>query len=144
MITRLGIGEALVTGLGEKGEPTPLVHTLMAPPQSRMDTITEAEMTQTIAASGLAAKYEKTLDPQSAYEMLSGKLSQSAQPQDAPSSPAARPAPASKPSEANTAAVKYMQSLGKSVATSLVRNLTGQITRSVLGAIMGPPRRRRY
>lgn len=135
LITQLGIGEALVTGLSEKGEPTPLVHTLMAPPQSRMNTITPAEMSQTIATSAIASKYNQVLDPESAYEMLCAKLNQVAQAQ--PATQASRPV-------ANTAASKYVQSLGKSVATSFVRNVTGQITRSILGSILGSSRRRRY
>ena len=46
LITQLGIGEALVTILNEKGVPTPLVHCMMAPPRSRMDILTETEIDQ--------------------------------------------------------------------------------------------------
>ncbi len=147
LITQLGIGEALVTGLNERGEPTALVHTLMAPPRSRMDTITPAELDQTAASSTIALKYSQTLDSESAYELLSAKLGQaSASAQEAPAKKAPQAAPARSPrtTSAQSAAGKYMQSLGKSVATSIVRNLTGQITRTLLGSVLGPPRRRRY
>ncbi len=132
LITRLGIGEALVTGLGATGEPTPLVQTLMAPPRSRMDTITDPERRQAIAGSALAAKYNQALDPESAYEMLSAKLNQVAQSQGAARTP-----------KATSGGEKYMKSLGKSVTTSIVRNITGHITRTILGSILGPARRRR-
>lgn len=76
LITQLGIGEALVTLLNEKGIPTPLVHTMMAPPRSRMDVLTDAEVGNMISKSNLAAKYNKALDSESAYEILNNKLAE--------------------------------------------------------------------
>src|SRR3984885_1870850 len=74
LITQLGIGEALVTMLNEKGVPTPLVHCMMAPPKSRMDILTPAEIDGVNAASKLAGKYNQVIDSQSAYEILTQKL----------------------------------------------------------------------
>ncbi len=74
LITELGIGEALVTVLNEKGVPTPLVHTMMAAPQSRMDILTTAEQEELVASSDLAKNYNQTIDRTSAYEILNGKL----------------------------------------------------------------------
>ena len=74
LITQLGIGEALVTMLNEKGIPTPLVHCMLRPPQSRMDILTEAEIDNLVAKSKIAAKYNKIVDSESAYEILNGKL----------------------------------------------------------------------
>lgn len=142
LITQLGIGEALVTGLNEKGEPTMLVHTLMAPPQSRMDTITDAEMQNTLSASSLIQKYNQTMDPESAYEILTAKLAQAAQNQPLATRQTTQPVAVPPKPAPPTAAQKYVQSLGKSVATSIVRNVTGQITRSILGSILGSSRRR--
>lgn len=74
LLTSLGIGEALVTALNEKGIPTPLVHALLRAPQSRMDVLTDAEIDAIIRRSGLVGKYNKTLDRESAYEILGGKI----------------------------------------------------------------------
>jgi hypothetical protein len=70
----LGIGEALVTVLDEKGIPTPLVHTYLTAPLSRMDIITEAEMEAIISQSELVEEYNEEINRQSAYEILSNKL----------------------------------------------------------------------
>jgi DNA helicase HerA-like ATPase len=74
LITQLGTGEALVTILNEKGIPTPLVHCMIRPPQSRMDILTEAEIDGIVSASKIASKYNQVIDSKSAYEMLTEKL----------------------------------------------------------------------
>ncbi len=74
LLTQLGIGEALVTMLNEKGIPTPLVHTMMQPPRSRMDILTDAEISSLVGASKLSAKYNGEVDSESAYEILTQKL----------------------------------------------------------------------
>lgn len=73
-LTKMGIGEAFITSLNEKGVPTPLVHTLLCPPRSRMDILNEAEIDAIVSRSKLAAKYNQVIDSQSAYEILSEKL----------------------------------------------------------------------
>src|SRR5688572_16389795 len=78
LITQLGIGEALVTMLNEKGIPTPLVHCMLRPPQSRMDILTDAEIEGLISKSKIAAKYNKIVDSESAYEILNEKLVEAA------------------------------------------------------------------
>jgi len=78
LITQLGIGEALVTMLNEKGIPTPLVHCMMCPPKSRMDILTDAEIDSIVSHSKIAGKYNQIIDSQSAYEILTGKLDEAA------------------------------------------------------------------
>ena len=78
LMTQLGIGEALVTMLNEKGIPTPLVHCMLRPPQSRMDVLTDAEIDAVIDKSKIAGKYNKIVDSESAYEILNGKLAEAA------------------------------------------------------------------
>jgi DNA helicase HerA-like ATPase len=74
LLTELGIGEALVTVLNEKGIPSPLVHCMMAAPGSRMDVLTPAEINAVMEQSQIAAKYNREIDPDSAYEMLTAKM----------------------------------------------------------------------
>jgi DNA helicase HerA-like ATPase len=78
MLTSLGIGEALVSALDEKGRPTPLAATMMRAPMSRMDVLTEQELKGLIAASGLVSKYNTDVDRESAYEMLTKKIEEAA------------------------------------------------------------------
>jgi len=74
LLTELGIGEALVTVLNEKGIPTPLAHTMLRAPQSRMDVLTEMEISAILGKSKLIKKYNEEIDRESAYEILSEKI----------------------------------------------------------------------
>ncbi|HWR32430.1 MAG TPA: helicase HerA-like domain-containing protein, partial [Chitinophagaceae bacterium] len=82
LITQLGIGEALVTILNEKGIPTPLVHCMMCPPLSRMDILTDAEIDTIVGHSKIAALYNQVIDSTSAYEILTEKLEDAARKND--------------------------------------------------------------
>ncbi|MDB6051182.1 MAG: hypothetical protein JWR17_3928 [Pseudomonas sp.] len=70
VLTELGIGEALVGTLQEKGTPERVRRVLIAPPQSRIGPLSEAERAGLIAQSPLAGRYDKAVDRESAYEML--------------------------------------------------------------------------
>jgi len=74
VLTSLGIGEAFVTALNEKGIPTPLAATMMRAPMSRMDVLTDAEIADINAKSKLVKKYSEEIDRDSAYEMLTQKI----------------------------------------------------------------------
>ena len=73
-LTQLGIGEAFISVLNEKGRPTPLAATMMRAPMSRMDVLTEKELKQLIENSRLYYKYNEAVDRESAYEILSEKI----------------------------------------------------------------------
>ena len=74
LIQNLGIGEAFVTALDEKGIPTPLVHAYLISPESRMDVLTETEVLQLTQNSSLVKKYEVAINKESAYELLSERM----------------------------------------------------------------------
>jgi DNA helicase HerA-like ATPase len=74
LLTELGIGEALVTVLDEKGRPTPLVHTMLRAPQSRMDILSPSEINYIVRESYLVEKYNQEVDRDSAYEILNEKI----------------------------------------------------------------------
>ena len=76
LIQNLGIGEAFVTALDEKGIPTPLVHTYLISPESRMDVLNDAEVSDLTSKSAMVAKYEKAIDNESAYEILAKRMEQ--------------------------------------------------------------------
>jgi DNA helicase HerA-like ATPase len=73
-LTSLGIGEALVSALDEKGRPTPLAATMMRAPMSRMDILTSQEINTLLNQSALVKKYNETIDRESAYELLTKKI----------------------------------------------------------------------
>lgn len=75
-LINLGIGEAFVTLIGEDGKPTPLVVTKIFPPQSRMDTISHEELLSFLSISSLFSKYQYSVNPESATEILSQKIMQ--------------------------------------------------------------------
>jgi DNA helicase HerA-like ATPase len=123
LLTQLGIGEALVTLLNEKGIPTPLVHTMLCSPRSRMDILLDTEIDHLVANSKLAAKYAKEIDSDSAYEMLTRKLEQAA---------AEAPPEAEKP-VGRTA--KEPSFFDNPVVKQVGRTAASVITRSLLGAL---------
>jgi len=77
VLTQLGIGEALVSGLNEKGIPTPLVRTMLRAPMSRMDVLSSKEIKNTISNSKIYNKYTEVIDRESAYEILSKRIQKS-------------------------------------------------------------------
>jgi len=74
LLTQLGIGEALITALNEKGIPTPLAATKLRAPMSRMDILSPQELKECHSTSKIQSKYSKTIDRKSAYEILQEKI----------------------------------------------------------------------
>ena len=74
VLTSLGIGEALISALDEKGRPTPLAATMLRAPMSRMDVLTDKELKETLGKSKLIKKYNEDIDRESAYEILNEKI----------------------------------------------------------------------
>lgn len=74
ILTQMGIGEAFVSVLNEKGIPTPLACTMLRAPMSRMDILTENELKQLIGNSRIYHKYDAVIDRESAYEILTEKI----------------------------------------------------------------------
>ncbi len=127
LITQLGIGEALVTMLNEKGIPTPLAHVMLCAPRSRMDVLTDAEIDALTSRSKLVAKYNQVVDSQSAYEILTAKLNAAAEQQQAEvkeDKKTAKEEPSTLEKVANNTIVK-----------SMVRTAGNTIVRSLLGAL---------
>jgi DNA helicase HerA-like ATPase len=136
LLTQLGIGEALITLLNEKGIPTPLIHTMLCSPKSRMDVLTDDEINSLTSKSKLAAKYNQVVDSESAYEILTAKL-QEAQAKSEEVSP----------SKAESSSTKKEESFfDNPVVKQVGRTAATIITRSLLGALGlgGRTSRRRY
>ena len=74
LLTSLGIGQALISGLNEKGIPTPLAATHLRAPMSRIGVLAPQEINQVVDSSLIAARYNEVIDRESAFEILSAKL----------------------------------------------------------------------
>ncbi|MCG9970217.1 helicase HerA-like domain-containing protein [Christiangramia crocea] len=74
ILTALGIGEAMISALDEKGRPSPLVATMLRAPMSRMDILSEIELEKLITQSEILPKYNEKVDRESAHEILTKKI----------------------------------------------------------------------
>ncbi len=102
LLTTLGIGEAVVTVLSEKGAPTPVAWTRLRAPQSSMDPLDAATMTAQVAASPQQARYATAVDRESAYELLTARAARA----EADAAASAAADTARKEAEAAAAAAK--------------------------------------
>jgi DNA helicase HerA-like ATPase len=143
VITELGVGEALVSLLDEKGRPAVVERAYIVPPASHVGPIGDDERKQILRSSALLAKYEKTVDRESAYE----KLKTQVQEKQAPGTPPVLdplPAPARAPkAPAGRQPQSVFDAATKSAARAIGSELGRQIIRGVLGSILGSGGRRR-
>ncbi len=143
VLTQMGIGEALITVLNEKGVPTPLVHCLLVPPTSRMDVITAEELQKNVDASPLVKKYTEAIDRESAYEILSKKLTMEEKQVNEPEI-ARNPEPEAVREPAAERKGREEKSTIEKVAESKVFNtVLREVTRGIFGVLLGKPTRRK-
>lgn len=76
LITQLGVGEALVSVLDEKGRPSIVQQTLICPPESTIGPLTESERSKVFKSSPIFGLYDTAIDRESAYEILKAKEEQ--------------------------------------------------------------------
>lgn len=126
VITQLGIGEAFITALNEKGIPTPLAHCYMRAPLSRMDVLTESEIDMIVNESYFVSKYSQDLDKESAFEILSRKLEAAA---------ANAPEPKRSPGRPKKEKSTLETILTDSTSKSFIRTIGNQIIRGFFGKI---------
>ena len=156
-ITELAVGEALVSLLDEKGRPTPTERVWMLAPGSRIGTITAQERRALMQNALVAGVYEKTVDRESAYELLKGRVT------EAPAAPPGGAPREGAPAPAGSAGGGLLDSLGKglgglasgsgrkdsiieTLAKSAARTIGSavgrEIIRGVLGSLLGGDKRR--
>jgi len=135
VITELGVGEALVSFLNDKGQPTVVDRALIYPPKSQLAPLAAAEREQIIKQSTLYGHYEKLVDRESAYEMLK---------QRAPTAPSGGGQKTPR-SGAKSEVGALLDAFGKSAVRAIGSQVGREIMRGVLGSIFGSttPRRKR-
>ncbi|MEW2503959.1 helicase HerA-like domain-containing protein [Amycolatopsis sp. NPDC047767] len=133
-LTSLGIGEAVVTVLSERGAPTPVAWTRLRAPRSKMGSVGDEAVAAAVAASDLNAKYSETIDRESAYEKLAARVAAPAQPPAAEApAPAPAPVPAGKAEDpglisqamSNPAVKSFMRSAASALGREITRGLFG-------------------
>jgi hypothetical protein len=137
-ITELGVGEALVSCLDEKGRPGIVERALIVPPQAQIGPITDSERKALIQGSLLAGHYEKAMDRESAYEILKGRA---AGKQAATQSPAGSGGGLGELMGSVLGGGSRREGIGEALAKSAARAIGSavgrQIVRGVLGSILG-------
>ncbi|WP_296507226.1 helicase HerA-like domain-containing protein [Rhodoferax sp.] len=164
-ITELGVGEALVSLMDEKGRPALTERVFVLPPASQIGPISPEQRKALITESVVAGVYEKTVDRESAFEALKGRTQSRAPAAGEAETDAAAPAPRARAAPATEAesapadggllgsigdmlgggARRSRASVGeqliKSAASSIGREVGRQIIRGVLGSILGGSKR---
>jgi uncharacterized protein len=156
VISQLGVGEALVSTLQDKGVPMPVERTIMAPPRCRMGAITPDERARVRSRSPVGTMYDVRVNRDSAYEMLSKRAPTDATPAT-PTPRTAAPGPSrgdtAEPAAAGGGPISdllwgtkrrqgMVESLAKQAARTVGSEVGRQIMRGVLGGILGGSRRR--
>lgn len=146
-LTTLGTGEAFVTTIGENGNPTPLVMTKIFPPESRMDTITDAELASFLSISPIFASYKNPINPESAQEILAQKMmmiqSQKREEEAEKARIMAEKERQKNPTMTDTIVESVTKTFGKEIARSVGTKIGGrrmgsigaEIARGILGSI---------
>lgn len=131
VITELGVGEALVSFLDEKGAPGIVQRAYVIPPGSKIGPIAPQERSSIMSNSDMAGKYDKVFDRESAYELLQKKAkasaAQAAQAAKAAEKVAATKKAAPKGRQRQSAASKLAVSAGREVQTQIIRGLLGSM-----------------
>lgn len=130
LLTELGIGEAIISALDEKGIPTPLVHCFLRAPQSRMDVLTPSEIDDIMSASRIKRKYDEVIDRESAHEILGAKIEEARLRNEEAEQEEARPAGTTRRTQEKSTLEKVLNSpttrqIGRTVAQTLTRGLLG-------------------
>ena len=131
-ITELGVGEALVSFLDEKGIPSEVQRGLICPPVSRIGPVAASDRERIIRASLVYDHYQKSVDRESAYERLKARAAQAPEP-PGEQARSQRPAPASRGRQSDSMAEAMMKSAMRAAGSQMGRSLI----RGVLGSILG-------
>ncbi|WP_146909948.1 helicase HerA-like domain-containing protein [Arenimonas daejeonensis] len=149
VIGELGVGEALVSMLLDKGIPMPVERALIAPPRCRMGAITPEERAAVRGRSPVGGKYDTAVNRESAFEMLAQRAEQSAAPEapaktPSPGTPKAEPEKPSKLDEFLWGTKRRqgaVETAAKSATRTVANGIGRQILRGILGSLLGGKKR---
>ncbi|WP_316831277.1 helicase HerA-like domain-containing protein [Pedobacter aquatilis] len=142
VLTSLGTGQALVTVLNEKGIPTEVSATMLTPPRAVMGPLTAADFDKLVTASPMYTKYKDTIDPESAYEILTKRINDQVaaaeqQKEEAEAQKQAeiesKPKPGEKSLVEQVMGATITRQIGKEIVRGIFGMITGKKTRSKSG-----------
>ncbi len=128
-LTSLGVGEALISTLDEKGRPQVVQQTLIKPPQSQIGPITEQQRQSLLSTSLVAGVYDKTLDRESAYEVLAERALKAQE--------AEKNQPEDEPKTIKRRRETVLEAFAKSTMRAIGSQLGRRIVRGILGSLLG-------
>jgi DNA helicase HerA-like ATPase len=140
VITELGVGEALVSVLDNRGSPTPVERVLVSPPASRIGALTPEERVEVMQRSPYGNVYDKLIDRESAHELLRQRAE--ARHQDEPVQPQSEPANSPRPKAPSRGRQRQgvIEAMAKSTMRAIGSSLGRQIVRGLLGSLLGKRR----
>ena len=131
-ITELGVGEALVSVLDEKGSPTVVERAFVCPPRSRIGAISADERAAMIKKSAVYGHYEKEIDRESAFEVLKERAQTAAEAAEKKSLSREQAERPQRARQGQTVAEAFIKSAARAVGSQVGR----QIVRGVLGSLL--------
>jgi DNA helicase HerA-like ATPase len=134
-IMELGIGEALVSTLDEKGQPTMVERTLVRPPNSRVGPISEAERKAVISASPVRGEYDEVEDRESAYEILNRRTAKRAEAEAQSDEGEPEKKKAGTASRSDSFWTTFTKTVIRTVVPAATRMIEQEIRRGTLGGI---------
>ena len=136
VITELGVGEALVSTLEDKGTPSVVERALIRPPSSKLGVASASAKRMAMQADGVADKYNETIDRESAFEMLKKKAEEKmAIAEKAEKAEKEKPAKKKRTSNRQSVGEAALKSLTRAVSSSVGRSIAKQLIRGVLGGL---------
>ncbi|MEM9677810.1 MAG: helicase HerA-like C-terminal domain-containing protein [Pseudomonadota bacterium] len=141
-ITNLGVGEALVSTLARKGVPSIVQRTLIRPPQSRLGPITDRERKEVIGVSPVAGQYDKDIDRESAFEILSKRAEEKAKAEEKERAREEEEKKRLKGSRARGRKRRSSrQTVGEAAIKSVTRTIASSLGRALVRGILGSLKR---
>lgn len=135
IITELGVGEALVSTLEDKGTPSVVERALIRPPSSKLGPASSDSKRMAMKADGVGDKYNTTVDRESAYEVLQKRAEKASIAAEAAQEEAAKAKANKKSSNRQSVGEAAIKSMVRAVSSSVGRSIAKQILRGVLGGM---------
>ncbi|MBY0425165.1 MAG: DUF853 domain-containing protein, partial [Cytophagales bacterium] len=136
LLTQLGIGQALITVLNEKGIPTEVAATHLTPPTAMMGPLPEEEYKSRLSSSSYFDKYNETLDSESAYELLSERLQKQLEEQEEIAQEKAS-------AKVNLGGRKEKSTFEQILASPITKQIGKELVRGMFSMLLGSQGRRR-
>ncbi len=145
-IQSLGVGEALVSVLDEKGAPTMVARTFVRPPDSQIGALDPSARAALMAQSPIRGVYDQAVNRESAFEMLTARAEAAhaaeAQAKASIPAPAPKAPPAPRASNRQSVAEAAMTSMVRAASSSIGRQVTAALVRGIMGSLTKGGRRR--